>query len=326
MLEKKCAYFGQCGGCVWQDLTKQEYLTKKELFITRAFQDARLNINLEPIVLIPTGTRRRTSFAFIKNHFGFNENKSHKIVDIDACPLLTKTINNALPVIKKTLGQLKSCGDIFILDTPFGLDIHIKTKTGIPNLEQLEILSTLSQEPTIARTMYNNTPVFEKAPLPGIADNFLQPSLEGEETLIRLVLEAAKGHKKAVDLFCGKGTFTTPLLNKGIATIGYDSSDAVLALGTHGVQQDLFRIPLTANELNGIDLAILDPPRAGALAQTIQLANTDIKTIVMISCNPKTCARDIKILVDAGWHIKKMIPVDQFTYSNHIELVTILEK
>ena len=106
----------------------------------------------------------------------------------------------------------------------------------------------------------------------------------------------------------------------------YDNSDAVLSLGSNGERRDLFRNPLTADELHGIDLAVLDPPRAGALAQVEQLSKSHIPTIVMVSCNPKTAARDIKILVDAGWTIEKVTPVDQFTYSNHIELVVILRK
>ena len=326
MLKEKCAYFGKCGGCVWQDLSPEDYIAKKESFILHTFKDVGLTITLELMVLIPTGTRRRASFAFMGNHFGYNESKSHRIVDISACPLLTEDINSALPLLRKTTTQLKSTGDCFVLETLSGLDIHIKDKKGQPKLEQLEILSTLSQDPSIVRVIYNNTPIFEKGSLPDMADSFAQPSLEGEQALIQLLLENVGKSKKAVDLFCGKGTFTQPLLGKGLKVTGYDSADAVKSLGVHGVQRDLFRNPLVPEELQNIDLVVLDPPRAGALAQVQQLAQSDIPTIIMISCNPKTAARDIKILVDAGWKIQKITPVDQFTYSNHIELVCVLKK
>ena len=326
MLKQKCAYFGKCGGCVWQDLTDLEYIAKKESFILHAFQDVGLTIQLEPIILIPTGTRRRACFAFSGQHFGFNETKSHRIVDISTCPLLTQNINNSLPVLKQVVIQLKSSGDCFILDTPLGLDIHIKDKKGPPKLAQLEILSNLSQQQTIARVIYNDTPIFEKAPLPDTADSFLQPSLEGEQALSSLIMEGIGNAKNAFDLFCGKGTFTTPLLEKGLHVIGYDNSDAVLSLGDNGIQRDLFRNPLVPDELKTVDLAVLDPPRAGALAQVTQLSQSHIPTIIMVSCNPKTAARDIKILLDAGWKIQKITPVDQFTYSNHIELVCLLKK
>ncbi|MBQ3696162.1 MAG: class I SAM-dependent RNA methyltransferase [Alphaproteobacteria bacterium] len=326
MLKEKCPYFGRCGGCVWQDLSQQDYIAKKESFILHAFRDVGLDVQLSPMVLIPTGTRRRASFAFMGPHFGYNEMKSHKIVDITACPLLTLAINAAIPILKQTIAQLKSSGDCFVLDTPSGLDIHVKDKKGMPKLAELELLSTLNQESSIARVIYNDTPIFEKTPLPATADSFAQPSQEGENTLIRLMLENVGDAKKAVDLFCGKGTFTKPLIEKGLSVMGYDNSNSVHALGVNGNQRDLFRNPLIADELNGIDLAVLDPPRAGALAQVQQLAQANIPNIIMISCNPKTAARDMKLLIDVGWHIQKIIPIDQFTYSNHIELLAVLRK
>ena len=326
MLEEKCIYFGKCGGCVWQDLSLEDYVAKKQMFIQHAFKDAGLSISLEPIILIPTGTRRRASFSFTQEHFGFNESKSHKIVDITTCPLLTPSINKSLSLLKKIVTSLHSTGDIFVLDTPLGLDIHIKDNKGLPKLEQLELLSTLNQEPSIARVIYNMSPIFEKASIQNSADSFAQPSLEGEETLIRLVLENKGNAHSAVDLFCGKGTFTIPLLKAGLSTMGYDSSESVRTLGNSGQQRDLFRNPLTTDELNNFDLIVLDPPRAGALAQISQIAQSQAQTIIMISCNPKTAARDSKILCCTGWQIKKAIPVDQFTYSNHVEIVLIFQK
>ena len=94
MLKEKCPFFCQCGGCVWQDLSQAEYVAKKEVFIRRAFADVGLNeIPLKPVILLPTGIRRRASFAFYQGHFGFNESKSHKIIEIDSCPLLLPEIN-----------------------------------------------------------------------------------------------------------------------------------------------------------------------------------------------------------------------------------------
>ena len=321
-----CPHFGQCGGCVWQDLSAQDYITCKTSFIQRAFQDVKLTIQLEPMIQIPLGTRRRASFAFTTSHFGFHEAKSHKIVDIHSCPLLTTQINKTLPILKETLSKLHSSGTAFVLDTPLGLDIHIKGEKGLPNLDALEVLASLATESTIARVIYNETPIFEKAPLPDSADSFAQPSLEGEQALVNLVLENIGSARNAVDLFCGKGTFTLPLLEKGLLATGYDCAANVQALGTHGKQRDLFRNPLSAEELNEFDLAILDPPRAGALAQTQQLAESSIPTIIMVSCNPKTAARDCKILCENGWHLHKITPVDQFTYSNHVEIVIVLKR
>lgn len=328
MLKEKCPYFGVCGGCVWQDLSLQEYIQKKENFILRAFQDVGLEIHLNPMILIPTGTRRRCSFSFVKGHLGFNKAQSHQIVEIQSCPLLKPSLNKILPFIRGVISKLKTSGDVFLLDTFAGVDIHIKDNAGKPDLEKVEILTSLNQHPEIARLIYNNIPLFEKGLYNDSgADNFAQPSLEGEQTLVRLVVGASQNAHRAVDLFCGSGTFTKPLINKGISTTGYECmKEAVAWLGPHGVVRDLFRKPLTKEELTGVDFIVIDPPRAGALAQSKELAQLEKGKIVMVSCSPKTAARDICLLIKGGWHLASLTPVDQFTYSNHIELVAILEK
>ena len=328
MLKQKCSFFGKCGGCVWQDLSEQDYLIKKENFIRRAFQDVGLTeIPLNPILLMPTGIRRRASFAFYQGHFGFNEAKSHKIVEITSCPLLESALNNLIPDLRVLAGQLGGAGDCFVLKTEAGVDIHIKDGKGMPDLNRLEMLGALAQKDEVVRLIYNDTPIFQKAPLPYQADTFLQPSAVGEKTLVDLVVKNVGQAKRAVDLFCGYGTFTRPLAEAGLSVMGYDNdARTVSALGKMGLVRDLFRNPLTPDELDDFDLAVLDPPRAGAKEQVLQLADSRIPRIIMVSCAPKTAARDIKILTDAGWSLTEITPVDQFTYSNHIEIVAVLEK
>ena len=202
MLDKKCPFFGKCGGCVWQDLPQTDYVAKKELFIRRAFQDVGLNdIPLKPIILLPTGIRRRACFAFYQGHFGFNESKSHKIVEIDSCPLLLPEINALIPDLRTLVQKLGGAGDCFVLKTEAGVDIHIKDGKGMPDLNHLEILGALAQNEKVIRVIYNDTPIFEKLPSPYQADTFLQPSAEGEETLVDLVVKNVGQAKRAVDLF-----------------------------------------------------------------------------------------------------------------------------
>lgn len=327
MLEKICPYFNRCGGCVWQDLPQKDYVAKKENFVRFCFRDAGIDIDLKPLILIPTGTRRRASFSFVRGHLGFNAVKSHQIVEIESCPLLLNKINDFLPVLKDIVKQLNTSGDLFLCATEMGLDIHIRDKSGLPDLNKLELLTSLNQYDEVARVVYNDTPIFEKGIYGGSADNFAQPSKEGEKVLVDLVLENANNSKRAVDLFCGSGTFTRPLIEKGISTMGYDSvPQAIARLGENGEVRDLFRRPLLPEELFGVDLIVLDPPRAGAMAQCQQLAELEKGRIVMVSCNPKTAARDIKILLNAGWKLGTITPVDQFTYTNHMEIVAVLTK
>ena len=167
MLKEKCPFFGKCGGCVWQNLSKKEYLSKKELFIRRAFSDVGLNdIPLKPIILLPTGIRRRACFAFYRGHFGFNESRSHKIVEIDSCPLLVKEINDLIPDLREIVKNLGTIGDCFVLKTGVGVDISLKDGKGMPDLTKLEILGKMTQKENVVRLVYNENPVFQKMPLP----------------------------------------------------------------------------------------------------------------------------------------------------------------
>lgn len=319
-----CPFFGRCGGCLYQDLPHDAYLEKKHQFIRHSFSDKGINLTLNDFIEVPLGTRRRAGFKFSNGKIGFNKHKGHHLIDIDMCLLLTSGLNILLPAFRELTHQIGGSGELYVLETPLGVDVHILSQHKKADLALLEKISLWAgQTPSVIRVLLNHTPILEKTPLPlPSADSFLQPSVYGEEILIQHVLEASKGYKTAVDLFCGAGTFLTPLLNAGLKAIGYDIAGASLkALGKNAVARDLFRNPLSVEELNNIDFVVMDPPRAGALLQTNELTNATVKKIVMISCNPVTAARDTAILLKNGKKLTSAIALDQFNYSNHVELV-----
>ena len=155
--------------------------------------------------------------------------------------------------------------------------------------------------------------------------------------LVGLVKEGVGRAKRVADLFAGIGTFTFALAASAEVDAFEEDEEAIAALAgaaratpklkpvrTHA--RDLFRVPLTARELARYDAVVLDPPRAGAKAQAEALAGSKVPKVVMVSCNPGTCARDLRILVDGGYRIARVVPVDQFLFSPHVELVAVLEK
>lgn len=323
-----CPYFGKCGGCIYQDMPTNDYLEMKKRYVMRCFSDYGLTPVIEDIVSIPIHSRRRACFAFHKGHLGFNENKSHTIIDIEECRLLTDNLCHILSPLRTFIKSLGGSGDVFVLDTPYGIDMHIKTKSKErPDLALLEKLALFSNQNNVVRLLYNNNPIIEQTRLPFPPDVFLQPSEAGEKALVNLMTHHIGTAKTAIDLFCGTGTFTKPLIQAGLTVKGYDSSaDSVKTLGTYGVVRDLFRNPLLPTELNDSDIVVIDPPRAGAKAQIQQLAQSAVQKIIMISCNPSSAARDIKILIDHGWQLNPITLVDQFTYSGHVELFCTLSK
>ncbi len=327
MQESICPYATKCGGCLYLDIPFDTYVQKKKNFITNSFSHAGIQLNLDDFITIPFGTRRRATFAFKKGIIGFNAPKSHQIIPMDKAPCLTKKLSDLLPHIKTIITQLNTKGDLSLLDTTHGVDIHIKTGKESPTLSLRMMLAEFASNPLIVRISYNNEPILEKVPHLLPIDAFLQPSLEGEQTLINLVLSALKSEKKVADLFCGAGTFTTPLSQAGYQAIGYDSAkESVQRLGANGIVRDLFRNPLSCDELDQFDTIIMDPPRAGAKEQTKMLCTSKIKKIIMISCNPLTAARDSLELVNHGWQITKAVGVDQFIYTNHCEIFILFEK
>ncbi len=165
---------------------------------------------------------------------------------------------------------------------------------------------------------------------------FLQATAEGERVLAQKALEAGEGAKSAVDLFCGIGTFALRLGSKmkvsafdnhepSIAALQAAAKSPGLKPVTASVR-DLFRWPLVADELKKIDLVVLDPPRVGAEAQTRELAKSKVKKVAYVSCDADAFARDAKTLVDGGFKLVAVTPVDQFQYSPHIELVGVFKR
>ena len=155
------------------------------------------------------------------------------------------------------------------------------------------------------------------------------------QDLVLDLLPATDG--QCVDLFCGLGTFALPLAqNANVWAVDGDAS-AIRALSAAVNQnglasrvsatiRDLFREPATAEELNGARMVVFDPPRAGAKAQATEIAASTVPVVVAVSCNPATLARDLKTLVEGGYQIEKVQPIDQFLWSPHIETVAILTR
>jgi 23S rRNA (uracil1939-C5)-methyltransferase len=178
----------------------------------------------------------------------------------------------------------------------------------------------------------------EVAVPPGAFVQAVQPS---EAIMRERVLAALDGAsaapKRIADLFCGVGPFTLALARRASVLALDSDATAVAALlaATRHAQglkpidarvRDLFREPLSARELAPFDTVVLDPPRAGAQAQARELARSQVETVVAVSCDPGTLARDMQILTNGGYAVGDVTPIDQFVYAAHVETVAVLRK
>ena len=171
----------------------------------------------------------------------------------------------------------------------------------------------------------------------GICGPTEQAVAEAEAERTRRILTAVGQVKTVADLFCGIGAFTFPLAARAKVLAFDGHQPAIEALNAAAKKaaglkpitarvRDLFRDPLSPLELNEHDAVVFDPPRAGAEAQAQRLAKSKVKTVVAASCNPATLARDARHLVDGGYKIESVTPVDQFVYSAHVEVVAVFRR
>jgi 23S rRNA (uracil1939-C5)-methyltransferase len=343
-----CPHFGICGGCAVQHWEMARYLDWKRGLLVTALQDAGVTADVEAVVDAHGDGRRRATFharrgAHAVLDVGFAAKNAHHIVAIDRCPILAPGLDGALKAAWAIAEALQGHGkplDIQAIATEAGLDIDVRGSGALkPQLAMT--LASLAERHRLARLTRHGELIARHAPptvrmgravvtLP--AGAFLQATQEGEMALARLVDAHVGGAKHVADLFCGVGPFALRLAERARVSAFDSDADAVAALrqaaaATSGLKpiaaeaRDLFRRPLVVSELSRFDAVVFDPPRQGAQAQARELAASKVPLVVAVSCNPATFARDARLLIDGGYRLETVTPVDQFRYSAHVELV-----
>jgi 23S rRNA (uracil1939-C5)-methyltransferase len=347
-----CPHFGICGGCATQHWADAPYRAWKRDLVVTALSQARIDAPVADLIDAHGDGRRRAVLHARRSNkdileVGFSTLRAHTIIAIDACPVLSPSMAGTIPAswaIAEALSPLKKPLDIQVTATLNGLDVDVRG-SGPLGTKQTGALARIAEQHTLARITRHGEMVTQRvAPVvkmgratltlpPG---SFLQATQLGEETLARLVAGHAGKSKSIADLFCGVGPFALRLAETAKVT-AMDSDEAALAALSQAAhapglkpiavqKRDLFRRPLTAPELKGIDAVIFDPPRQGADAQARELAKSKVPTVIAVSCNAATFARDAKILIDGGYALSALTPVDQFKYTAHVEIVAKFER
>jgi 23S rRNA (uracil1939-C5)-methyltransferase len=354
----RCSHYGECGGCALQHAPEQQYLAFKHAHVTAALSFQKIDTPVDPVIPVPPRTRRRAVFAAHRAgkaiHVGFHGRRSHTIIPIRDCAVITPGLQALLPKLERLAAIAappKDALTITALDTATGFDIAL---TGVPKAFSADARVKLIQtagELGLARISINGETAMERTPptlragaahLTPPPGGFLQACESSEAAMLSLVKEAVGEARRIADLFSGSGTFSLPLAST--ATIhAVESDEAALAALDRAARKtqtpkgeglkpvttekrDLFRRPLTKEELKRFDAVVIDPPRAGAEDQSRQLAQSSVKRIAMVSCNAASFARDLRLLLDGGYKLKRITPIDQFLWSPHIEIVAHLQR
>ena len=341
-IEPFCPHFGACGGCQLQHLGPRLYGEFKRGLVEMPLRRAGIETPVGELVDAQGAGRRRATLHARKEGSGYMQARSHQVHDLDRCPILVPGLAKATDICRAIEASIGEC-DVAITATRTGLDVAIRAEKARARPERV---APIAQKYNLARLslngemlLLNRMPVVSmgKALVELPIGSFLQATEAAEETLARLVLEPLGKARSVADLFCGIGPFALRIAETAKVFAADSDKPGIAALAkavrnTQGLKavtaqaRDLFREPLTQYELGGYDAIVFDPPRAGAEAQARELAKGKVKTIVGVSCDPKTFARDAAILVAGGYRLESVTPVDQFAWSTHVELVGVFRK
>ncbi len=348
-----CPHFGTCGGCALQHWDTARYRDWKRGLVVEALAWADIDTSVDEVIDAHGEGRRRAVFHARRGQrdvleVGFAARRTHQLVAIDRCPVLAPSLDGAIAAawaVAEELEPTRKPLDIQVTASEVGLDIDVRGSGPLSPARVTE-LARVGERLKLARLTRHGELVTQRAPPtltigrarvalpPGC---FLQATAAGEAALATLVTESCGEANQVADLFAGVGPFALRLAERMRVT-AIDSDQAAIAAlkraaeTTAGLKpvatevRDLFRRPLIAAELKRYDCVVFDAPRQGAEAQARALAASAVPLVIAVSCNPMTFARDARILIDGGYRLTRVTPVDQFRYSFHVELVGRFER
>lgn len=346
-IEPICPYFGICGGCAIQHWNWPRYQAWKRDLLVNALTQVEIETHVDALIDAHGEGRRRAVFHARRGthniiEVGFAALRAHTIVAIDRCPVLAPIMDGAVKAawaISEILAPIDKPLDIQVTGTRGGLDIDVRGSGPLQG-PHITTLAHLAENHRLARITRHGDLVIQRASPTLQIDRleiilppgcFLQATEAGEMALARLVSEHIGKAKNIIDLFAGIGPFALRLAENARVVAADNDQAALDALARAAVapglkpietrKRDLFRRPFLARELDHFDAAIFDPPRQGAQAQARELAAGRVPRIIAVSCNPATFARDARILVDGGYRLDAVTPIDQFRHSAHVEIV-----
>jgi len=354
-----CKHFGHCGGCALQHWAPQPYLGWKAEQIRVQLSMEGLETEILPTFAASPASRRRVALHARKGgkgqgaRLGFKERRSWNLVSLEECPVTDPRLVAAFPALAKLaepfLEHPKSAPTLHVTLTATGLDIDVtgveRKSGGLSADARMRAAMAASQGDFARVTLAGETVYGARQPMvklgPAVValppGSFLQAVPAAERAMVAFAVAEAQGASRIADLYCGVGTFTFRLAEIGAVYAAEMSPPAIAALksalgAAPGLKpitaeaRDLVKRPMLSTELAKTDVVVIDPPRAGAAEQTVEIAKSKVAKVVSVSCNPATFAKDARALVEAGFRLEKVLPVDQFVWSPHIELVGVFTR
>lgn len=347
-----CRHVNSCGGCALQHASDEFVADWKQGVVSAALSARGIEANIGGIETSLPQTRRRATLSVKRTKkgalVGFHAVRSDVITEVPDCQLLHPDLMALFPALKELAalgGSRKGEMSATVTRSDVGADVAVKggkpldraLETALGQLAGQKGLARLTWDGEVIATMHPPAQRFGPARVTPPPGAFLQATDDGEAALLNVVRQGVEGAKSVVDLFAGCGTFSLPVAEQAHVHAVEGEAAMMSALdagwrhaqGLHRITteaRDLFRRPLLPDELNRFDAAVIDPPRAGAEAQIEQIAASDLTRVAMVSCNPVTFARDVEMLIAAGFVLGPVTVVDQFRWSTHVEVAAVLSR
>lgn len=354
-----CPHFDQgCGGCALQHWDDAAYGAWKRGLIVAALQRAGVPVpEVGALVRTPPASRRRMDFAAERCDggvlLGLHTVHGRTVVDVQTCAILHPGLFALVAPLRQVLrglAALRHRGSVLANWLEGGADLLIRTDGPLAPTDRGKLAAfaaafgvgrvTWALDDGVPEMVSLLTAPFASfggirvEPPPGA---FLQASAEGEAAIVAAVLAAVPakltGRSRAVELYAGCGTIGFPLAahlrvqafeGDGLAAASVRRAQSGTRLDM--TQRDLVRQPLSAKEMKGAALVVLDPPYAGSPAQIPLVAASDVRRVVYVSCNPGALSRDAGVLVQAGYRLASATPIDQFLWSAQVECVAVFDR
>ena len=352
-----CPHFGACGGCALQHFDHGAYLAWKVEQVRQTLARERIETQWVEPFAAPPGSRRRLALHARRRGghvvLGYKARRAWDVVEITACPIARPELVDALPTLAAVAAPLfehpKSAPTLHVTATLTGLDIDVtgvEARSGGLSADARMRIGAAAAGGGVARVTLAGETLFQaRRPVVRFGQavvalppaSFLQAVEAAEAAMAAFACSALDGAERVADLYCGAGAFTFRLAERASVLALDGSGPAIEALkgaiaSAPGLKQitaaarDLVRRPLLAAEMKRLDGVVFDPPRAGALEQAREIAASKVGRAVGVSCNPATFARDARVLLEAGFRLTRVLPVDQFLWSPHMELIGLFER
>jgi len=329
----ECAYFQECGGCQLAHIDYQHQLQIKSEVLAETlrrgagFDPATV---LEPIVPSPAPLQYRTRLRLhvLSGETGFKAFQTDKFVKVADCLLACKELRQAIPALKGLLRELRAEKNFEIeLDFDpasakvFALVSARKRSAWL--LERGRFIKAGPDEKGLDRLL-----------------SFVQVNPEQNQKLVELVagLAGSARAKTCLELFAGAGNLSFELAGKVDKLVSVEINRSAVRLANQlKMERKVGNVEFVAQASENyldyalraglrFDLVVLDPPRTGAKKEAVKIAGLNPRAIIYVSCEPSTLARDLKTMLGAGYRAEKIIPIDMFPQTFHIETITLLTR